>query len=358
MKAAIFQAVGEPLAVETVKSLSPGSRDVVVEIAASGVCHTDAAVLGGDLPYPPPLVLGHEACGTVTWAGSEVTSVKVGDLVISSPDPMCGRCWFCVHGQPNLCEFLFTAPTPRVALSNGTEVYGMSGLGTFAEEMTVHEAHVVAVQTDLPPEHLALIGCGVNTGVGAAVNGAHIQAGMTVAVIGCGGVGLAAVQGARLAGAARIIAVDKLAAKLEVAGRSGATDLVDAAAGDPVEAVLGLTDGRGVDVALEVVGLVPTTQQAIAMTRRGGTIVVVGAHAMTAKMELNAFEFFMNQKVLTGSVFGHANIRRDFPRYVALAERGKLDLESLISARIPLEEINEAIDALNAGERIRSVVIH
>jgi len=358
MRAAIFTGAGEALSIAEVKELAPGPRDVVVEIAASGVCHTDLGVLKGSLPYPPPLVLGHEACGRVTWAGSEVSTVNVGDLVISSPDPMCGRCYFCIHGQPNLCELLFAPPTPRVALSDGTEVCGMSGLGTFAEEMTVHEAYVVPIQSDLPPEQLALIGCGVNTGMGAAINGGQIQPGMTVAVIGCGGVGLSAIQGARLSGASEVIAVDTLAAKLEVAARLGATQVINASEGDPVEAVLAATGGRGVDVALEVVGLVSTTQQALAMARRGGTVVMVGAPPLGARLELDAFDFFMSQKRFTGSVFGHANIRRDFPRYVRLAERGALDLDGLISARISLDEVNDALGALERGERIRSVIVH
>jgi S-(hydroxymethyl)glutathione dehydrogenase / alcohol dehydrogenase len=357
LRAAIFTEPGNPLSIEDVQPSDPGPHDVVVEVAASGVCHSDLSVVDGSLPYPPPLILGHEGCGTVTWVGASVSTVAVGDLVITSPDPMCGRCWFCVNGQPNLCELLAQPPVPRAGRADGTPVSGMSGLGTFADAMVVNEAYVVPVRSDLPPEQLALIGCGVSTGVGAALNTAAISPGATVAVIGCGGVGLAAIQGARLAGGTRVIAVDLAAHKLAVAAEMGATDVVDPAQGDPVAQVVELTGGRGVDVALEVVGLVDTTQQSLAMARRGGTVVVVGAPRFDARLELSAWEFFFGQKRLTSSIFGGANIRRDFPRYVALAEQGRLNLGGLISKTISLGEVNDALDALKRGEVIRSVIV-
>lgn len=357
MKAAIFTEVGKPLSIEDVTLRDPGPGDVVVEIAASGVCHTDVSVIDGALPYPPPLVLGHEACGTVTWVGAGVNNVSVGDLVISSADPMCGKCWFCANGQPNLCEVLGLPPTPSVHRTAGDDACGMSGLGSFAEAMVVDSSFVVPVTSDLPVEELALIGCGVNTGVGAVLNAAHVVPGSSVAVIGCGGVGLSAIQGAVLAGASRIIAIDNAAAKLPLASELGATDLVDASAGDPVEQVQALTSGRGVDVALEVVGRVDTTMQALRMTRRGGEVVIVGAPRMDDQLELSAWEFFFGQKRVTSSIFGNANIRRDFPRYVALAESGRLNLRSLISKTIALSEVNDALDALRRGERVRSVIV-
>jgi S-(hydroxymethyl)glutathione dehydrogenase/alcohol dehydrogenase len=357
MRAAIFTQPGAPLSIEDVSPLPPGPSDAVVTISASGVCHSDLSILEGILPYPPPLVLGHEACGVVTWVGNEVSTVKVGDRVISSPDPMCRNCWFCINNQPNLCTTSSLPPTPRVERSDGTRVTGMSGLGTFAEEMVVDQAFLVPVQTDLPAAELALIGCGVTTGVGAVVNTAQVRPGATIAVIGCGGVGLAAIQGARLSGAARVIAVDLLDSKLSIAAKLGATDLVVPGEASAADQVLELTGGLGVDVAIEVVGRVDTINSALAMTRRGGNVVLVGAVPMDAQLQIGAFEFLKSEKRLVGSVFGSSNIRRDFPRFVRMVETGQLDLASLITATIDLSEVNSALQALANGEAIRSVIV-
>jgi S-(hydroxymethyl)glutathione dehydrogenase / alcohol dehydrogenase len=357
MRAAIFSQPGAQLSIEDVSLLPPGPGDAVVEISASGVCHTDLSILEGALPYPPPLVLGHEACGVVTWVGNKVSTVKVGDRVISSADPMCGNCWFCTNDQPNLCTTLYLPPTPRVERSDGTRVTGMSGLGTFAEEMVVDQAFLVPVQTDLPATELALIGCGVTTGVGAVLNAAQVRPGATVAVIGCGGVGLAAIQGARLSGAGRVIAVDLLDSKLSIAAKLGATDLVVPGEASAADQVLELTGGLGVDVAIEVVGRVETINSALAMTRRGGEVVLVGAGPVDAQLQIGAFDFLMSEKRLVGSVFGSSNIRRDFPRFVRMVETGQLDLASLITATIDLSQVNSALQALANGEAIRSVIV-
>jgi S-(hydroxymethyl)glutathione dehydrogenase/alcohol dehydrogenase len=357
MRAAIFTQPGAPLSIEDVSLLPPGPGDAVVEISASGVCHTDLSVLEGSLPYPPPLVLGHEACGVVTWVGSQVTTVKVGDRVISSADPMCRNCWFCINNQPNLCTTASLPRTLRVERSDGTRMTGMSGLGTFAEEMVVDQAYLVPVQTDLPAAELALIGCGVATGVGAVVNTAQVRPGATVAVIGCGGVGLAAIQGARLSGAGRVIAIDLLDSKLSIAAKLGATDLVVPGEASAADQVFELTGGLGVDVAIELVGRIDTINSALAMTRRGGNVVLVGAVPKDVQLSIGAFDFLISEKRLVGSVFGSSNIRRDFPRLVRMVETGQLDLASLITATIDLSEVNSALQALASGQAIRSVIV-
>ncbi len=358
MRAAIF--VGTPeLSVEDVSPVDPGPRDVVVRIGASGVCHSDVSASNGSLPLPPPCVLGHEGSGAVEWVGSEVSRVAVGDRVIASFVPSCGSCFYCLHGQSNLCELLGSISfLPRVKRSDGSTANGFAALGTFADQMNVHEASVVKIETDIPDEQLALIGCGVTTGVGAALNTARVEPGSSVAVIGCGGVGQAVIQGARIAGAGRIIAVDPVAMKRAAAQRLGATDLVDPAAGDPVAQVHALTGGRGADYAFEVIGLPETINQAYATARRGGTVVVVGMPRLDSEVTLGGFGLFYEEKKLLGCVYGSAQVRRDFPRFVGLVESGRLDLADMVSATIGLDDVNDAFRAMQAGEVIRSVITH
>jgi S-(hydroxymethyl)glutathione dehydrogenase/alcohol dehydrogenase len=358
MRCAIF--TGEPdLSVEDVEPIEPGPQDVVVRVGASGVCHSDLSVINGTLPIPPPCILGHEGAGTVEWVGSEVRRVAVGDRVIASFVPACGTCWYCLHGQSNLCElgnqisFL-----PKATRADGTSALALTALGTFADQMTVHEASVVKIGTDLPDEQLALIGCGVTTGVGAALNTARVQPGATVAVIGCGGVGQAVIQGARIAGAARIIAVDPVELKRKAAEQLGATDLVDPGAGDPVAQVHALTGGRGADYAFEVIGLPETINQAWATARRGGTVIVVGAPRADSEVTLGGFGLFYEEKKLLGCMYGSAQVRSDFPRFVDLVETGRLDVAEMISRTIGLDEVNDAFRAMQAGEVIRSVITH
>jgi S-(hydroxymethyl)glutathione dehydrogenase / alcohol dehydrogenase len=358
MRAAIY--VGEPeLSVEDVTPLEPGPRDVVVRIGASGVCHSDLSATNGTVAMPPPCILGHEGAGTVDWVGPEVGRVQVGDRVIASFVPACGSCFFCLHGQSNLCElgnqinFL-----PKATRSDGSIAGAFTALGTFADRMTVHEACVVKIDTDLPDEQLALIGCGVTTGVGAALNTARVEPGSSVAVIGCGGVGQAVIQGARIAGASRIIAVDPVELKRKAAEQLGATDLVDPAAGDPVAQVRALTGGRGVDYAFEVIGLPETINQAWATARRGGSVVIVGMPRMDSQVTLGGFGLFYEEKKLLGCVYGSAQVRRDFPRFVGLVEAGRLDIADMVSATIGLDDVNDAFRAMQAGEVIRSVITH
>jgi S-(hydroxymethyl)glutathione dehydrogenase/alcohol dehydrogenase len=357
VRAALYTGVDQPLSVEEVEQIPPGPRDVVVRVAASGVCHSDLSIARGYVPIVPPAVLGHEGAGTVLEVGPEVSRVAVGDTVVASFVPACGRCWFCLRDQSNLCETsLGVSATPRVRRSDGTEAACMTGLGTFAEAMTVDESSLVRVETDLPPDQLALIGCGVTTGVGAALNTARVQPGSTVAVIGCGGVGQSVVQGARIAGAARIIAIDPVELKRKTSEQLGATDLVDPGAGDVLQQVLSLTGGRGADYAFEVIGTPETVQQAYAMARRGGTAVVVGMPRMETTVTLPGFSLFYDEKKLLGCMYGSAQVRRDFPRLISLAETGRLDLGTMVSRRITLDEVNDAFRAMDAGEVIRSVI--
>jgi len=346
------------MAVEELTPVAPGPRDVVVNVDASGVCHSDLSVLNGSLPLPPPCILGHEGTGIVESVGNEVTRVKPGDRVIASFTPACGVCWYCLHDQSNLCEHMgAVSVAPKATRADGTQMIAMTGLGTFSDLMTVDEASLVKVQTDLPAEQLALIGCGVTTGVGAALNTARVEPGSSVAVIGCGGVGQAVIQGARIAGAARIFAIDPVEMKRKAAEELGATDLVDPAQGDPVEQVKAATGGRGADFAFEVIGLPETIVQAYNTARRGGTAVVVGMPRVDSMVTLPGFQLFFEEKKLLGCVYGSAQVRRDFPRFVSLVETGRLDLNAMVSRRIKIDEINDAFRAVQAGEVIRSVIV-
>jgi len=358
MRAAIFVGIDQPLAVEEVTANPPGPREVLIRVGASGVCHSDLSVIKGWAPIPPGTILGHEGAGTVQAVGEAVTRVKPGDRVIASFVPACGECWYCLRDQTNLCErsgdLLFVS---RAMRSDGTGLVGFTGLGTFAEQMTVHEASVVKVDTDLPDEHLALIGCGVTTGVGAALNTAQVKPGSSVAVIGCGGVGQAVIQGARIAGAARIFAIDPVELKRKSAEQLGATDLIDPGQGDAVQQVKALTGGRGADYAFEVIGLPETVAQAYATARRGGTVVVVGMPKIDATVTLSAFSLFYDEKRTLGCIYGSSQVRRDFPRFISLAETGRLDLAAMVSRRIALDDVNDAFRAMEAGEVIRSVIV-
>jgi S-(hydroxymethyl)glutathione dehydrogenase/alcohol dehydrogenase len=358
MRAAVFVGQDQPMVVEELTPVAPGPRDVVVNVDASGVCHSDLSVLNGSLPLPPPCILGHEGTGIVESVGNEVTRVKPGDRVIASFTPACGVCWYCLHDQSNLCEHMgAVSVAPKATRADGTQMIAMTGLGTFSDLMTVDEASVVKVQTDLPAEQLALIGCGVTTGVGAALNTARVEPGSSVAVIGCGGVGQAVIQGARIAGAARIFAIDPVEMKRKAAEQLGATDLVDPAQGDPVEQVKAATGGRGADFAFEVIGLPETIVQAYNTARRGGTAVVVGMPRVDSMVTLPGFQLFFEEKKLLGCVYGSAQVRRDFPRFVSLVETGRLDLNAMVSRRIKIDEINDAFRAMQAGEVIRSVIV-
>jgi S-(hydroxymethyl)glutathione dehydrogenase/alcohol dehydrogenase len=358
MRAAIFVGEGQPLEVEDVTPRPPDPKDVTVQVLASGVCHSDLSIVNGYVPLPPPSILGHEGAGVVLEVGSDVTRVRPGDKIVASFIPGCGVCFYCLHDRANLCDQMWSfSAVPRATRSDGSVATAMTGLGTFSDVMTIHERSVVKVDTDLPAEQLALIGCGVTTGVGAALNTARIEPGSSVAVVGCGGVGTAVIQGARIAGAARIIAVDPVALKRKTAEQLGATDLVDPSQGDPVAQVRDLTSGRGADYAFEVIGLPETINQAFSMARPGGTAVIVGMPRMDATVTFPAWELFGGEKRLLGCVYGSAQVKRDFHRFIGLAETGRLDLGAMVSRRISLDEVNDAFAAMAAGEVIRSVIV-
>ncbi|HEX2383695.1 MAG TPA: Zn-dependent alcohol dehydrogenase [Acidimicrobiales bacterium] len=358
MRAAVLNGYNEPLVIEELREPELGPRDVRVQIDASGVCHSDLTVQRGGVPMPVPLILGHEGAGTVLEVGPEVSRVRKGDRVIASFIPACGNCFFCLHEQSNLCEQSSeTMIAARGTREDGSSVYGMTGLGTFADVMMTNEASLVKVETDVPNEQLALIGCGVTTGVGAALLTAKVQPGSTVAVIGCGGVGQSVIQGARIAGASRIFAVDPVELKRKTAEQLGATDLVDPAQGDPIQQVKDATGGRGTDYAFEVIGLPDTILQAYNTARRGGTVVVVGMPRIEDMVTFSAMQLFYEEKKLLGCLYGSAQVRRDFPKLVDLVESGRLDIGSMVSRRIKLDEVNDAFRAMDAGEVIRSVIV-
>lgn len=347
-----------PLVLEDLDVPAIGPRDVLVRLSASGICHTDLTVVHGRSALPLPMVPGHEGCGVVEAIGREVRRARVGDRVLASVTPACGACWWCVNEMSNHCEInAEVSRAPRFRLTDGRDAPALCGCGTFAEAMVVHEASVVPVETDLPDEELALLGCGVTTGLGAALNTARVQPGSSVVVVGCGGVGQSVVQGARLAGAATIIAVDPVAARRDAACTLGATHAIDPGDGDPVAAVKELTAGRGADYSFEVVGRPELVVQAFDMARLEGTVTLVGMPAAGTTITLPALGAIFSGKRIAGSVVGGAQILRDFPRFIHLAEVGKLDLGAMVSRRITLDEINDGLASLERTEGIRTVVV-
>lgn len=368
-RAAVFTGVGQPLEVQELQLEAPKPGEVMVKMAASGVCHSDLSIQNGTMPLPPPIVLGHEGAGVVVEIGEGVRAFKAGDHVVTTWVGQCGTCYTCTHGEPSLCETTSLVQatsalldgTPRFSL-DGKPVGQMSACGTFTEYTVVPDIACVKLPEDIPLDRAALLGCGVLTGCGAAINTAEVKPGDTVAVIGCGGVGLNVIQGARIAGAAHIIAVDMVASKLELAKTFGATATVNASDGDPVEAVKALTGSgpmgpRGVDVAFEVVGSTALLQQALGMARRGGRVVFVGVPRMDDMMTWSPFmDLFAFDKKISGAFYGHSNIHRDVNRYVDLYREGKLLLDELVSATITLDDVNAAFDTLQKGEVARSVI--
>ena len=358
MKAAVAYEAGQPAVVEDLSVPEVGPRDVLVRVAASGICHTDLNVINGLSALPLPIVLGHEGCGVVEEVGAEVRRVRAGDRVLASVTPACGACWQCLNGMSNHCDLNPAVKAAlRFELSDGRRAAAVCGCGTFAEAMVVHEASVVAVETDLADEQLALLGCGVTTGLGAALNTAAVSPGSSVAVIGCGGVGQSVIQGARIAGAAVIVAIDPMPVRREASVRAGATHTVDPAEGDPVEQVRALTDGRGADYSFEVVGRPELMVQAFDMARVQGTVTLVGMPPVGATLTLPAIQAVFSGKRLAGSVVGGSQILRDFPRFIRLAEAGRLDLGSMVSKRIKLDEINYGIDLVTRAEGVRTVIV-
>lgn len=358
MQAAVIYKPNTPLVIEDIEIPDPGPGEVVVKIMASGVCHSDWHVVKGEWGDRQfPTILGHEGAGIIEATGPDVRSVKTGDHVILSWKTSCGYCEMCEKGWPQLCE---RSPAPRARSKlAGTQqpVNRMTGLGTFSEYTVVPEVAAVPIPEDIPFAQAALVGCGVTTGVGAAINTAQVQPGSSVAVFGAGGVGLNCIQGAAIAGASTIIAVDQLDGKLEMAKAFGATHCVNAAREDPVERIRELTGGAGVHYAFEAIGLVEAPfVQSILCTRRRGITVWVGHAPLNTPVTIDARALIM-EKTVIASMYGSARPHIDFPRLLALYKAGKLKLDELITKRFPLGGVNEAFEALSRGEVARSVLV-
>ena len=360
MKAAVMRANNAPLVIEDVEIDAPGPGEVLLKTAASGICHSDLTVIEGGLPVPPPCILGHEPAGIVEAVGAGVTDFVPGDHVIGCLTAWCGVCKFCTQGRPYLCLTQFAGrpggAKPRLRAANGDPIAQFANLSSFAEKMLCPERSLVKIRNDMPLDRASLIGCGVTTGLGAALNTVHIPAGASVVIVGCGGVGLSALQGARIVGAGKIIAVDAQAWKFDLAQKLGATHCIDAKAGDPVAAVHALTGG-GADFVFECIGLVPTVQQAIAMTGRGGTAVLVGVVPIQHLVSISAADITLSEKKITGSYMGSNRFRFDMPKYIDFYLDGRLRLDEMISSRIPLGEVNAACDRMRQGEAARQGLV-
>jgi S-(hydroxymethyl)glutathione dehydrogenase/alcohol dehydrogenase len=363
-KAAVCVGLNEPLEIQDLELESPHAGEIRVRMGASGVCHSDLSIQNGTLMGSLPMVLGHEGAGVIEELGEGVTGLEVGDHVVVSWVPQCGECFFCKKGQGFLCEAGQMAMMTGGLLDGttrfsrgGQPITQMACSGTFSEQAVIPAIGAVKIPKDVPLEIGALIGCGVLTGVGAALNTADIKQGDTVAVVGCGGVGLNVIQGAKIAGAEEIIAVDMLPNKLDMAKQFGATTLVNASDGDPVSQVMELTEQRGVDVAFEVIGLKQTIEQTLMMTRRGGEAILVGVPRMEVMLELPAFfGVVLMSKTIKGCWYGSSNVQQDVPRLLEYYKSGELKLDELISRRISVNEVNDAFTAMEAGEVARSVI--
>ncbi|RFS85029.1 Zn-dependent alcohol dehydrogenase [Actinomadura spongiicola] len=358
-RAAVLHAFGDSeLGLhDDVSTVGPGPDQVKVQIKATGVCHTDLHLIRGVLRQGLPMIVGHEGAGVVTEVGDRVTDVRPGDHVVISWMPDCGECAECLRGQPYLCLTLRNAARtdPRFELGDGTPAYGMSGIGTWAEELVTHHRSVIKVAEDVPFEYAALLGCGVPTGVGAVVNTAKVAPGSTVAVVGAGGVGLSVIQGARLAGASAILAIDPNEAKHPIAERFGATHAVTPDGLE--EAVERLTGGAGFDYSFEVVGKSVAVTTAWNATRRGGEVIMVGAGAADDIWSLPTSALLFEGKTLRSAVYGSSDLRRDIPRFVDLWRAGRLDIEGLITSRIGFGDLNDAVRTLAEGKAIRQMVV-
>jgi S-(hydroxymethyl)glutathione dehydrogenase/alcohol dehydrogenase len=358
MRAAVFREPGVPIRIEDVEIDAPRPREVLVRTIAAGVCHSDLSIVDGTITalYGLPMVLGHESAGVVEAVGSDVTYVEPGDHVVTCLSIFCGECEYCLSGRPALCphESQRRASGERPRLSQaGVGLTPASQLGSFAERLLVHEHAVVKIDRAMPLDLASVLGCGLTTGLGAVIYTAGVRPGQTVAVIGCGGVGLGAVQGARLSGARRIVAVDRVAARLDRAARLGATDVIDASQGDAVAAVLDRTGG--VDHVFEAVGRAETCQQALKMLGRGGRVTIIGV-ITTLKLEISGADL-MYGRSLGWSMMGSNRFRLDIPYYVELYLQGRLQLDDIVTARVPLQDVNEALAALSRAEGARTVLL-
>jgi S-(hydroxymethyl)glutathione dehydrogenase / alcohol dehydrogenase len=362
IQAAILWQPGAPLSVEDAELAAPGPGDVLVEIKAAGVCHSDLHAANGDWPMRVPLVLGHEGAGIVREVGPEVTRLKVGDRVVLCWAPACGVCPSCRNGRPVLCDRLEKTTFRNKMPDGGTRLRARDqalapflGTACFASHAVVPEQGAVAIDTDAPFDSLAALGCAVVTGVGAVLNAARVPAGATVAVLGAGGVGINVVQGARIADCARIIAIDRHEAQLSLAKRLGATDVV-AVSGAAAERVRELTSGRGADYVFDTVGTADTLSDALASARKGGVVVITGLSRVDGCGSIAMFPFVMQEKTLIGSAYGSGQPLRDITRLASLHAAGKLKLSEIATRTYSLPQINEALGALAAGEPGRGII--
>ena len=362
MKAAILYEPNTPLQIAEVEQQGPRAGEARVRVMATGVCHSDWHIINGDWTMPLPMVLGHEAAGIVEEVGPGVANVQPGDHIIFSFRPQCGRCLYCSTGRSILCDGHKSA---RWGMLDGTlrlrrdgqEIYQMARMGSFGEYVVCPAEMLVPIRKEMPWPQAALMGCCVPTGVGAAVNAARVEAGSSVLVIGCGGVGLNVVQGARLAGAGKIIACDLLDNKLEYAQDFGATHTLNAKRDDVVKGVRELTDGQGADYAFDAIGGEATTLQIVEAIRPGGTAVIVGMAAMSVRAPIGPYYMALQEKTLKGTMYGSIRPNIDIPRLVELYLDGRLKVDELISRTYSLDEINEGFEALRSGQVARGVVV-
>lgn len=362
-KAAICREINQPVVVEEIEVEPPRRGEVMIKLAACGVCHSDYSVTTGTIPFPPPVVLGHEGAGIVVEVGEGVTGLAVGDAVVSSFVSMCGKCRYCQTGRPQLCDqaakAAVTLPdgTVRTKDLKGNPLNVFSGCGVMAEYATLHTDNVVKIDKDIPLDRAALVSCGVMTGVGAVVNTARVAPGSIAVVFGCGGVGLNAIQGCALAGAAMIVAVDTADAKLEMARQFGATHVLNAKAEESVVKALRKLTGGGADYAFECVGYGEIAAQAYGCLRKGGTAVVVGVASQKDNTTVRTASLTFEEKTLTGSYFGSARPREDFPRLLALYRNKRLKLDELITRTYRIEEAPQAFADLASGKNARGVIV-
>ncbi|MFF9505549.1 Zn-dependent alcohol dehydrogenase [Streptomyces sp. NPDC014724] len=356
MRAAVLHEIGQDKleVLDDVEAVGFGPGKVRLRIRATGLCHSDVSAMNGVLPQPAPFIPGHEGAGEVVDVGDGVTGLSAGDRVLVCWLPACGTCPSCRRGQTHLCLAGFmNAGTPNFKRPGG-DVFGFAGTGTFTEEVVVGAGCAVPIPDDVPFEIAALIGCGVTTGLGAAINTAQVETGSSVAVIGCGGVGISTIQGARVRGAAQIVAVDPVASRREAALRFGATEAVSP--DELTDAKQRITAGEGFDYVFEVVGKSATARTAYENTRRGGTLCIVGAGAMDDNFQANMFELFFDEKRILPSMYGGGDVLRSYERAIALWRAGRIDLESMITHRVRLDGINDALDQMRTGESLRTCV--
>ncbi len=359
MKAAVLIEAGKPLQIEQINISNPGPHEVLIRTAACGLCHSDLHFIEGTYPHPLPAIPGHEAAGIVEAVGSEVRTVKVGDAVVTCLSAFCGHCEYCVTGRMSLCLGGETrrkpGEAPRLTRPDGSMVNQMLNLSAYAEMMLVHEHACVAINPEMPLDKASVIGCAVTTGAGTIFNACKVTPGETVAVIGCGGVGLATINAAKIAGAGRIIAADPIPEKRALAMKLGATDVVDAMADDAAKQIQELTKG-GVDHAIEAVGRPASGELAVKSLKRGGTATILGMMPLQHSVGLSAMDLLSGKK-LQGAIMGGNRFPVDIPRLVDFYMRGLLDLDSIISETIPLERINEGFDQMKRGDAARSVIV-